>query len=236
MKIKIFALVLVSVLCSTVTSGQEELIKELPPSWQIEELPPLKAFEKLKPLSKDLINYFDEMMRKENLCGGVYPIDVDYSLQNSGQWDTLENNDMIWRLAVVASDIKEITLYFCTFIIDDQARFYTYPYNRKYDPCCETNRSNINRKRFVTLMSMMVSDTIVIEYYIPNSADIGVIKIDRISRSLKEKDLGLKTSSDCTVNVCQEEGNNWQLEKRAVAKRDGLYAVLYCHLRKQYNT
>ena len=236
MKIKIFALVLVSVLCSTVTSGQEELIKELPPSWQIEELPPLKAFEKLKPLSKDLINYFDEMMRKKNLCGGVYPIDVDYSLQNSGQWDTLENNDMIWRLAFVASDIKEITLYFCTFIIDDQARFYTYPYNRKYDPCCETNRSNINRKRFVTLMSMMVSDTIVIEYYVPNNAGIGVIKIDRISRSLKEKDLGLKTSSDCTVNVCQEEVINWQLEKNAVAKRDGLYAVLYCHLRKQHNT
>ena len=240
MKIKIFALVLVSVLCSTVAFGQEEQ----PMSWNAKKLRPIDKFEFIQPLPDSVIKKKTEEWDNAEFKLYLYRHEVEYNLLNSGQWDTLEDGSRIWRLALILPKSMKIShIYFDTFLLSKQSFFFIYNYSKKelltgissYQKLMErwnwhieiSKKYKINAPADTSIDNSIMFNkqayTLVLEYNIPASTkEQGTITIKTIheERIPKGKDIGLKSNNDdCHVNISCPEGVDWQLEKNAVVRR-----------------
>ena len=166
---KIILTVLLMFISTTVTLGQEEW--ELPRSWQERDLRPIDKVEMLKELTKDSI----EKLQKGKLgfLAGIARI-VDYNIDNSGQWDTLKDGSLLWRIAIRCQNAVETNVEFNKFYIPKGAKVYVYGYdqmrrdrfykhyNQIFDESYNMTDSSLNIVSF-----LMRTDTIVVEYYIP---------------------------------------------------------------------
>ena len=237
MKIKIFALVLMSVLCSTVVCGQEERERQVG-LWE-KELPPIRKFETLEKLSDEFIkeHQWNEEEKEEGFrtfftMKDIYPLRVHYSTYNSGQWDTLSDGTIVWRLAIIIPNKHTYaSIQFDIFLIKKGTSVYVRNYsNNKRSKEYTSKHVDIrleNAERFklnepiagYTVDGGYSIDTLVLEYYIPKHITPGVISLDHIYITIPapKKDTGLKSSTtNCHVNTNCLEDYNCQLEKIVV--------------------
>ena len=239
MKIKIFALVLMSVLCSTVAFGQIEINEERERQvdlWE-KELPQIRKFETLEKLSDEFIK--KQLKERENreLFKNEFSFKFMYSTYNSGQWDTLSDGTIVWRLAIIIPN-KNFYSYiqFDTFLINKGTSVYvrnystnkrSKEYTSKHVDMKFEKAARFKNPKAITSYYVETDcgvDTLVLEYYVPKHITPGILSLEyvRIGISASEKDMGLKSSTtDCHVNISCPEGVDWQLEKRAVVKRYG---------------
>ncbi|MBD3332877.1 hypothetical protein GF356_08500 [candidate division GN15 bacterium] len=154
-----------------------------------------------------------------------YPFDVNYTLNNSGTWDTLANGDRIWRLAIECPGAYSINLIYDSYLIPNGARFFVYSGDEEMVLGAFTSRNIKNHGKFST--APVKGDRTVLEYYEPAEVSgQGQIEVSRIVHGYKDvffdlenaKDaLGFGGSGSCNNNVNCPEGAPWEAEKRSVA-------------------
>ena len=213
MKIKIFALVLVSVLCSTVAFGQEDRSRQWPVSFSTENLRPIEKIESMSPLDREFIRKSIEAYHRSGVyIAGYIHRHLNFTLENSGQWDTLENGIRVWRVTFCCPKATEMAVEFNEFNIPQGAKVFVYSFDKKhiiYHPL--TYKDNLSKySELETFRSFPLScDTLVLEYNIPaNIEHTGKISINAISHGFSHKEWGFQTeeSHQCQVNINCPEG------------------------------
>jgi len=154
-----------------------------------------------------------------------FPHEVDFNLDNSGVWETLDDGSRVWRLAIRCPGAYSINLIYDDYHLPRGARLFLYNEDRSMVLGAFTSRNNKEHGMFST--APIKGDLTVLEYHVPaNAAFRGDIGIETIihgykniffSRSGLEKMLGFGSSGDCNINVNCPQGDPWQDEIRAVA-------------------
>lgn len=152
---------------------------------------------------------------------------VQLNTENAGRWTSLPNGDRIWRLTIHCPDAVNINLLYDDFYLPEGSSLYLYNTSQNQVLGAFTSRNNKATGRFAT--SLVEGEYTTLEYYEPQSAaGEGRIQIAQIGhgyRDLEGQSEAEKASGDCQVNVNCSEGDNWQDEKKGVARivMDGLY-------------
>ena len=155
-------------------------------------------------------------------------IPADLTMDNAGEWFVLPDGTHIWRLTVQAPGAIAIMLYYDRFIIPDGGKLFIYNIAHTHLLGAYTSNTNPNDRKFAT--EFVAGDEIILEYNEPLSA--GDLKPDiRISgigygynylEVYQSEDIFAGTAGafdqSCMVNINCPEGNNWQDQKKGVAK------------------
>ncbi|MBQ4420928.1 MAG: trypsin-like peptidase domain-containing protein [Bacteroidales bacterium] len=198
--------------------------KELPVSFSYNKKYKGKVYEQSR-LDLNLFYEEDEQNKQDSSFYRFgYKHKVNYSLDNSGEWITLDNGDRLWRLEIYCPEALSINLLYDKFWLPDGAKLFVYSADKRQAIGAFTSANNKGTKEelrgFAT--DLIYSDDIFIEYYVPKGiTDIGMISIAYIIHGytyvLSRENYEI-TSNQCQVNINCLEGMNWQNEKNAVVK------------------
>ncbi len=147
-------------------------------------------------------------------------IEVDFGLQNAGEWTTLSGGDRIWRLKVTSEGAYSINLIFDRYKLPPGAKLFIYNQDRSEILGAFTD---LNNKRHGMLGTAPVpGDNIILEYFEPANAEFpGEVHLKTVVhayRNIFGKDAqGFGHSGSCNNNVNCPVGDNWQDDKKAVA-------------------
>ncbi|MDR1200924.1 MAG: serine protease, partial [Tannerellaceae bacterium] len=158
----------------------------------------------------------------------AYPVDVNYTLENSGVWQELNDGSKIWRLKVKLPGALSTNTIYDKFWLPEGGKFFVYSEDTEQYIGAITSEyiegSRENPIEFAT--AIIYGETVVFEYFQPASvSDSAVISIPRIYYGYRYvdnpyenilRDLGFAGS--CNININCSEGNNWQTEKHAVTR------------------
>ena len=162
----------------------------------------------------------------------AYPVHVNYTLENSGQWQQLADGGRLWRLKVSIPDALSTNTYYDTFYIPKGCKFFVYSEDTKQSIGAITseflNSSRANPIRFAT--ALIYGENVVYEYYQPASVkEAPLIHISRIDYGYRYvrnpyagqqrgNEPGFDASGKCNIDINCPDGDDWQEEKRAVAR------------------
>ena len=152
------------------------------------------------------------------------PFDVNYTLDNSGVWETLPDGGRLWTLRIECQGAYSINLLYDFFEIPEGAELFIYNESRTDVIGAFTSKNNHPYQKFST--APIKGSVSILEYYEPADADFpGFISISRIVHGYKNifdqnvlkgiADYG--ASGSCNNNVNCPEGDPWQEQKRGVA-------------------
>ena len=230
--LKIAILALTAVGISFQANAQQGTTKEEPVSFSQKNLIWKDSVIVMPEFDLQALLLEDSIKRKldrDNRAGYAY--DVNFNLENSGEWKTLENGDRIWHLIVACPGAKSINVYYDKFWMPEGAKFFVYGKDREHCRGAYTSVNNgkgktrTNPRLFFT--GPIYDDTIVLEYYEPkNVMNQGILSVSSLvhnyrffdkDRWFKKSNGGFDSSGSCQVNINCEEGWRWQNEKNAVA-------------------
>ena len=77
-------------------------------------------------------------------------LDVNLSLDNSGQWEILANGDRLWRLAIKSDGAYSINLIFSRYKIPEGASLFVYSEDQLHTIGAFTARNNKSHGKFST--------------------------------------------------------------------------------------
>jgi PKD repeat protein len=192
-----------------------------PISFVYKQLPALTAVEINKP---DMT-----VIEQEDAVSDLYKtgrlLPVNLNLQNSGTWYQFADGSKIWRLKIHADGAKGISLYYNQFWLPEQSKFYLFSEDETHVIGGFTSNNNHQSGLFAT--EIIKGETIVLEYFQPagvsipatiNVSDVGYCYrgFETVSGSGSGRSHG--TSLSCMINVNCSEGNNYESQKRAVAR------------------
>ncbi len=150
-------------------------------------------------------------------------IDVNITLENSGQWETLANGDRLWRLGIRSEGALSLNFLYNGFYMPDGGKFFIYNEDKSFILGAFTNQNNREDRLFGT--DLVPGSTAILEYIEPKAhIGEGVISINQVVHAyrdvldyFKEKEAAnAKASGACNVNVNCPSGDDWQVEKRSV--------------------
>jgi len=180
----------------------------------------------------NLTNIEEEDLINDQLQGAVryaYPVHVNYTLENSGVWHQLEDGSKLWQLKVTIPYALSTNTYYDDFWLPEGAKFFVYSEDTKQSIGAITSDfvGGSKEKPIEFATAIIYGENVVYEYYHPayikeepiitiNRIDYGYRYINNpFSSNLR----GFGDSGDCQVNInCIPEGDNWQMEKHAVAR------------------
>ena len=156
-------------------------------------------------------------------------IPADLNMDNAGEWSVLPDGLNVWRLTIKAPDAIATMLYYDRFFIPDGGKLFIYNANRTHLLGAYTSKTNPDDRRFAT--EFVAGDEIILEYNEPPSAgnlipDIRIsgigygynyLEVYQTVFGIFDKLPGIFNQS-CQVNIKCPEGNNWQDQKKGVAK------------------
>lgn len=148
----------------------------------------------------------------------AYVHHVDLSPSNFGTWRTLPDGARIWQGVVHAEGAYSLNFTFNPFSLPPGAKLYLYTPGKEDIAGAFTARNNKLSGKLA--VRPLAGDEVIIAYYEPAGvAKNGRFKITRIGHDYKNAFGEEETTSQyCEVNINCSEGDEWQLEKRAVAK------------------
>ncbi|NOX45688.1 MAG: T9SS type A sorting domain-containing protein [Chlorobi bacterium] len=144
--------------------------------------------------------------------------DVNLNLDNSGIWETLPNNDRIWRLRIKCKGAFSINLTYDNYHLPAGAKYFVYNADLSHVIGAFTDANNQEDGQFAT--NLVKGDETVLEYYEPfDVAFHGTISINIVTHAYRDAFAyakGFGSSGACNNNVNCPEGDDWQDEKRSV--------------------
>lgn len=151
---------------------------------------------------------------------------TDLNLDNAGTWTELRGGDRVWRLNIFCPEALNINLLYSDFFLPPGAELYLYNKDQSQLLGAFTENNNKDNRRFAT--ALIQGTQLTLEYLEPAAVrGQGSIRIAQVSHGYRNLDGSTdeKASGDCQVNVNCEEGDDWQDEKKGVARiiMDGLY-------------
>jgi PKD repeat protein len=142
------------------------------------------------------------------------------SLEYSGIWEQLNDGTRIWRASLQCEGALAISLCMNAFHLPEGCRFFAYDEPGETVLGSFTNLNNPPGGRFAT--ALIPGDHVTIELNIdPGVFEVPVLSVSEISyvyRDLPDLLNNLGTADDCEVNINCSEGDNWQKQKRGVAR------------------
>ena len=151
---------------------------------------------------------------------------VNLNLNNSGVWYQLPNGDRVWKLRIKSKYAEGLFFTWDNFYLPPGAELYIYSKNREHVLGSYTDINNQADGKFIN--QILPGEEAIVEYYEPATVqNPGHFTINNVYHAYREtgwdrygyaKDFG-DSDPSCEVNVnCTPEGNNWQDEKRGVAR------------------
>lgn len=155
------------------------------------------------------------------------PVDVNYTLENSGQWVDLENGGRVWKLKIKADNALGLFILYKNFYLPNGARLFVYDESQKQVLGGYSNLNNSSSGKFMT--GMIDGETAIIEYFEPWYAKgQGKIEINRIMQAYEREKIvsdypfqnytGFGESLPCHENVNCVLGDNFEDQKRGVVR------------------
>lgn len=145
---------------------------------------------------------------------------VNYSLDNSGSWSNIEGG-RVWQLGISVPEATSVSLEIEDFYLPEGATLHLYAADQSQVDGAYTSRNN--NKAALLGTDLIFNDEVILELFEPNSvvgkSSLTVFDIVQGYRSIYTKDdLKVNESGDCNIDVNCPLGDDWQIEKRAVAK------------------
>lgn len=154
-----------------------------------------------------------------------YPFDVNYSLFNSGVWDSLPDGSRIWQLRIEAPGAKSINLLYNDFDLPEGVELYIYNEDRSMVIGAFTSENNKPTGEFAT--QPVAGDVSILELYVPAGISYpGRLTVSRVVHAYRDiffnqtevdKLIDFLSSGSCNINVNCPEGYDWQQDKKSVA-------------------
>ncbi len=156
---------------------------------------------------------------KSNRYGKV--IELNLNPENSGKWQNLQNGNKLWTLAIQSKGAYSLSLIFNNYKLKNGAKIFVYSSDKQQVLGAFTEYNNKQNSWFSTVP--VKGDKVIIELNTFNNDDYGDLNISGVVHDYKgvmalKSDTGYGASASCNVNVNCPEGNDWQVEKKAVAK------------------
>ncbi|WP_395091380.1 T9SS type A sorting domain-containing protein [Vaginella massiliensis] len=146
--------------------------------------------------------------------------DVNYSPKTHGTWTTLANGDRIWRLQIESKDAITLNFLLDQYQLSPNAKLYLHNENNQFIGYYTANENSKTKQVNTWLID---GSKATVEFYEPK-AEIGqstfvISKVVHGYRSIPNMNptKGLNTSGHCNVDVNCAAGDNFELQKRAVA-------------------
>ncbi len=184
------------------------------------------------PTTQVMPNFDLSIIQKEdaiNLSNGIktwrfgYEHNVNYTLQNSGTWTTLNNGDRIWQIALQSKEALSINVVWETFDIPVGASVYLFnPNNNQY--LGAYTHDNLTTDKMLG-SSLIGGDYIIIEYYEPAAVSgQGILDLSMVVHGYRNLNMHpqaptkvLNASGDCNIDVNCPLGLGWQDQINSVA-------------------
>lgn len=155
------------------------------------------------------------------------PVDVNYTMTNSGQWVDLDDGGRVWKLKIQADNALGLFIFYKNFYLPNGARLFVYDENQKQILGGYSNLNNSDSGKFMT--GMIEGETAIIEYYEPWYAKgQGRFEINRIMQAYdREKFVsdnpfqnytGFGESLACNINANCPLGDEVNDQKRGVVR------------------
>ncbi len=175
-------------------------------------------------INRFAIDQEDELEDEYNQPRRVaYPFPTAYSLKD-GTWTTLSNGDRIWQLHIVATGAQAISLLYEDFFLPSGATMHVFNPKTGETIGAFTELNNKDSRKFAT--ALIYGDQAIVEIFEPqNQRGQSSLTISQIGHAyrlvevLSAAENAQRPSGACQVNInCSPEGNNWQNQKRGVAR------------------
>jgi len=168
---------------------------------------------------EDIVN--DENNFPQRIATNV-PVNVD--IQTSGTWEKIASGGKVWRIQLNCDDALALNVQFDAFYLPNGSNLYIY--NEEKSQILGAFNSSNNSEDGLFSTELIGGDAIIIEYYEPElTTELVELSISDIAYAYRNVSYVLENSEDfgdsewCQVNVnCSPEGDNWQDEKRGVAR------------------
>ena len=140
---------------------------------------------------------------------------------NAGLWTTLANGDRVWQLKISYPGAEALSFLFSKFILNGRSTMDVLSLSgeklhKTYGSADVLDHGQQN-------MSLCYADEVVLQLVEPVGTQASILEVDEVYfcyRGTGNPNVAkINESDDCEVNVnCTPEGNNWQDEKRSVAR------------------
>jgi lysyl endopeptidase len=151
-------------------------------------------------------------------------VDVSFSPENSGTWDTLPDGRSIWRAAIHVAGASALSLIFAPYQVARGVKIFLYDRQQQVVLGAFTDMNNKSFSKLAT--AQIPGDEIIIEMQIPannktfGSLGISGIGCDFMNKSLIKsfKDTWFGQSGSCNVDINCISDSLVQLLKNAVVR------------------
>ena len=196
---------------SQISHGGKPYFKEAPKD--------IRKVKKLSRLNKSSgISGTKSMYQKSTLKVVKYAEEVnsEYDILKTELSDTI-NNVVVKRLTIESEGAYSLSLHFNDFELTHGAKLFIY--NEYKTIGSFTYKNNKDYKSFAT--QAIPGDNLTVELSYPLGEN-PILKLDKTYHGIKDifrkSDLNYGTSASCNVNINCPEGDEWQLEKRAICQ------------------
>lgn len=148
------------------------------------------------------------------------------TINNSGIW-TIEEGRNVWRLGIHAPNAKAVSVLFSEYELPKSAQIFIY--DREQTHYIGSFNYKNKQANGMLATSLVYGEDVIIELSVPETQDINEIglKIGQIVHAYRGFDSRFEevkygrgpfgTSGSCNININCPEGDDWQVEKKAVA-------------------
>ncbi|MBI9038684.1 MAG: T9SS type A sorting domain-containing protein [Bacteroidales bacterium] len=151
-------------------------------------------------------------------------LEVNFDINNSGSWTEISGKGRIWRLKITSEGALALGIYYNDFHIPQGGQLFLYNENKSQVIGAFTEVNNTKNKLFAT--ELIQGETTILEYFEPYGVyEKPEISISEISYAYRSVDFLFTKGTDdfggsgpCEVNVNCLEGDDWQEQKRSVAR------------------
>lgn len=146
---------------------------------------------------------------------------VNYDLNNSGTWETLDNGDKIWRIRIASPGALSLNFVFGEFELPEGANIHVYNADKSMILGAYTAENNNENSTLGT--DLVKGDDATIEYYVPKSAStIGRLHLTTVVHGYKDINgwytEKVNESGACNMDVICPDGDDWRDEIRSEAR------------------
>ena len=191
---------------------------------------PVSFRQGLDVFDNDLLIYeapalnMDEVQREDQRreSEGELPYDgrlveMNLSHENAGEWFTLPNGDMVWKLRIASPGALSTELYFSDLYLPEGAELFFYSPDQTVVDGGYTSVFNTKSGAFAS--NLIFSDEVILEYYEPVEVQgKGRLVIEALGHRYRDLTTSARGSDACQVDINCPEGDDWQDQKRGVVR------------------
>ena len=158
-----------------------------------------------------------------------FSIDAGLNPNNSGTWEVLPCGTLLWRLKIESPGAKSLSLLIDDFNMPQNARLFVYEPDQNH--IIGAFNSNNNTPEGIFNTHLLPGSTVIVEYeQYPDKSEaepmpsedfrfnIESLLYNYLSNGVIDESKDLGNAGACNVNINCPEGDQWQNEKRGVAR------------------